>query len=134
MTKIQKTITSLIIVSLLFICGYFLVNRGMNKPVFGDTTNYNPLSSGTVTNTSVACNTTQTLLLATSSAGRPFVSISNNSAYTENLGLGNSAVANSGIMIPASTTITLNQNSIYLGQIMCIATGGIATTTMSYVN
>lgn len=133
MTTFQKTITSLIIVSLLFICGYVLVNRGMNKPVFGDTTNYNPLQAGTITNTGVLCGSTSTLLLATSSAGRPYVSISNLSSQAVYLGFGNSASLFQGIMIPASTTKEFSTNSIYLGAIYCIASSN-ASTSEAYVN
>ena len=100
---------------------------------FGDVTNYNPIQAGQVTNTGVLCGTTSTLLMATSSAGRPFVSISNLSAIAVYLGFGNSAALFQGKMIPASTTIELSTNSIYMGAIYCIASSN-ASTSEAYVN
>jgi hypothetical protein len=123
-----------VIVGVVVATGAFLVFHPTSTAKFGDTTNYNPLPYNPVS-TGVLCNTTSTLLLATSSAGRPFVSISNLASNAIYISENNTpAAAYTGIMIPASTTITLSQISNYLGAINCIAPSGTASTSISAVN
>ena len=128
MNKILITIvaTVVILVGAVFVVKT-LVPSSTGK--FGDTTNYNPLVSPT--STSVVCATTPTMLLATSSAGRPFVSVSNLAAQAIYLNYGNTAALYQGIMVPASTTITLNQSSTYLGAIYCIGYANSSTSLES---
>ena len=131
MNKILITIvaTVVILVGAVFVVKT-LVPSSTGK--FGDTTNYNPLPYAP-TNSSVLCATTPTLLLATSSAGRPFVSISNISAQGIYLGFNNTAALYQGMMIPASTTITLPQGSIPMNAIYCIGYAN-SSTSISAVN
>lgn len=133
MIKIYK-ITVCIVITLLIILGAFSIDQSLHKKkvVYGDVSNFNPLPASP-TETGVLCGTSQVQLLATSSAGRPFASISNLAGFAIYLGFGNSATLYKGIMVPASTTITLNQGALYLGQIMCISTAS-ASTSISAVN
>jgi hypothetical protein len=111
--------------------GAFLVFKPTTSSKFGDVTNYNQMSLPTAGG--VLCGTTPTLLMATSSAGRPFVSISNlSSTAAIYVGYGTAALY-TGIMIPASTTVTMNQLSINYSALYCIA-GTNASTSLSYVN
>lgn len=132
MTTIQKIITSAIIAGAIII---LLVTFGGAKSKLGDVTNYNPLPYGTnVTDTGVLCTNSSGLLLATSTLSRSLVYLSNESTTTPIfLGMGNTAALHKGLMIPANTTLTLNQNTIYLGAIYCIASTN-STTTISAVN
>ena len=106
------------------------VPSAQTQTKFGDVSNYNTMSVPTASG--VLCGNTSTLLLATSSAGRPFVSISNLSATNVYVGY-DSASLYTGIMIPASSTITMNQNSINYHALYCIAASN-ASTSLDYVN
>lgn len=120
-----------VVVGVVVATGAFLVFHPTSTAKFGDVTNYNQMSVPTAGG--ILCGTTPTLLVATSSAGRPFVSISNlSSSAAIYVGYGTAALY-TGIMIPASTTITMNQNSINYSALYCIA-GSSASTSLSYVN
>ena len=99
---------------------------------YGDVTNFNPLPY-TPTSTGILCGTTPTLLLDTSSAGRPFVSISNISSQNIYLGFNNTAVLYTGLTLQASTTVQLSQLAIPYNAVYCIAASS-ASTTLSAVN
>jgi hypothetical protein len=132
MTTTEKIITvALVCLTLAF--GAYVLTRPSGQ-TFGGVSNYNPLPSTFVTDSAVNCTTSSTLLLATSSASRPFLYVSNDSANAVFLGMNSSGVAKiySGLMIPASTTIQLS--SSYLGAIYCIGLGTPATTSISYIN
>lgn len=121
------------IAAVVLVIGAFVFVQNTNTR-FGDVQSYNPLPSTFVSDTGVLCANTSTLLLATSSAGRPFLQISNDSASAVFLGMNSSGIAKvyQGVMIPASTTVSLTPS--YLGSIYCISLGSSASTSLSYVN
>lgn len=84
------------------------------------------------TSTGVAVTTSSTQVLATST-GRSYARISNlsgNAIYC-NLDTGKPAVAFSGIMVQATSTLVISDNdsSLYRGAVNCIAVGATASTT-----
>lgn len=89
-----------------------------------------PLTQGAV----LCGNNTSTLLVATSTSGRNFMTISNDSPVTVFIGFGYSASINKGLMLNASTTYTLNANNTYTGAIYCTGLGAAASTTYSDSN
>lgn len=124
------------LVIILAIVGVVAYLGPKESATFGDTTNYNPLPSTYLNDSGVLCTTSSTLLLATSTSGRPIITLSNDSANAVFLGMNSSGSAKTyqGLMIPASSTITLNHDSLYLGAIYCIGLGGNATTSISGIN
>ena len=123
------------LVALIIVFGFYASTHQQSTSKFGDVTNYSPLPVDP-TDSSVVCGPTSGLLLATSSAGRPLVYLSNASTTSTAqvyLGMGHAAVVSSGLMMPANTTIGLNQGSVFLKAIYCIASAS-TTVSISAVN
>lgn len=115
----MKTTFALIATVALIVLGTLLfLEKSSSTPAqtFGD---INRLTN--VTNTSVACGTSDTLVLATSS-GRQYVAITNTSATPVYLALGTTAVGSNGIYLGASGgAFEINQDNLFTGAIHCIA-------------
>lgn len=99
------------------------------KTAFGttDIPQNTPMKQGGV----LCGNASSTLLVATSTSGRSFMTISNDSAAAIFIGFGNSAAVDTGTMINASSTMTLDSTHSYTGAIYCAAKGTTASTTFS---
>ena len=130
MTTLTKNLIALVI-ALFGVFGFYAFIHQQTVRL-GDGTNYNPLPVDP-TDSAVLCTSSSGLLLATSSAGRPLVYISNAGAVPIYLGMGHAAVATSGLMIPANSTFKLDNGSIFLKAIYCISASN-ATATISAVN
>ena len=83
------------------------------------------------TNTAIACGTTSTLAVATSS-GRVYVALVNDSANTVYLGLGKPAVGSNGIRLNASGgSYEIDPQNLFTGAINCIASSTSVLTVIS---
>lgn len=93
------------------------------KPATSSTQTFGEINRLTqVTNTSVACGTSDTVVLATST-GRQYVAITNTSASAPvYLALGAAAVGSKGIYLGAAGgAFEINQDNLFTGAIHCIA-------------
>lgn len=79
-------------------------------------------------------NNTSTLLMATSTSGRNFATISNDSPVAIFIGFGYKATPNQGLMLNASSTFTLDATHSYTGAIYCTGLGATASTSYSDSN
>lgn len=79
-------------------------------------------------------NNTSTLLMATSTSGRNFATISNDSPISVFIGFGYSATSNKGLLLNASSTYTLDSSHSYAGAIYCTGLGAAASTSYSDSN
>lgn len=93
----------------------------------------NVLKSGELTTTSVLCNTTSTLLLATSTA-RQYAAIVNDGSTNIYLETSKGpAVLYEGIRLNSGGgSYEINQDNLYTGPIYCIAATSAASTTLTY--
>ena len=82
-----------------------------------------------MTSTGVLCNTTSTLLVATSTTGRNFATITNIGGTIVYLGFGNSAALYTGTALAINGgTIKLDSTASYTGAIYCISPTAASTT------
>ena len=119
----MKKIIITIIVLAVLVGGYFAF-RPTQK--LGDVSN-NPINS-VMKQGGVLCNTTSTLLMATSSSGRNYATITNIGATIVYLGFGYSAADYQGTALPANTTLTMDSTHSYTGAIYCISPTAASTT------
>lgn len=83
------------------------------------------------TNTGVLCNSTSTLMLATSTGSRTYERIENISATPIYLSLGTNATVYNGIPLGASSTWDMGTNQVvYAGSVYCISSSGTASTSI----
>ncbi len=130
MTNTEK-IGLAIIAAIIAVFGFAVLTHKQSPVSFGGVVPINkPLTSGAV----LCGNGVSTLLVATSTSGRNFMTISNASGINVFLGFGYSATNYQGTMLAASSTLTLNNTGTYTGAIYCSALGGTATTTYSDSN
>lgn len=125
-------IKNIIIIALVLALGFGIYSSIAPKHLFGTTDipiNL-PMTKGGV----LCGNNTSTLLIATSTSGRNYMTISNASAVAVFLGFGYSAAAYQGTLLSASSTITLDSTKSYTGAIYCLGLGATATTTYSDSN
>jgi hypothetical protein len=123
----MKKIIITIIVLAVLIGGYFAF-RPTSKPVSLGDVNNNPINRP-MTSGGVLCGTTSTLLLATSTSGRNFATITNIGTTIVYLGFGYSAANYQGTALAVSGgTITLDSSKSYQGAIYCISPTAASTT------
>lgn len=126
----MKKIIITIIVLAVLIGGYFAFRPAPapkpNLISLGDVVN-NPINQP-MTKGGVLCNTSSTLLMATSSSGRNFATITNIGATIVYLGFGYSAANYQGTALSTGQTFTFDSTHSYTGAIYCISPTAASTT------
>lgn len=128
MIKNLKFIIAACVIVCFSVLGYQLVQKTkqVNKTL-GEINRYTTAP----TNTAVACESTSTLAIATSS-GRTYVAIVNDSASTIYLGLGVPAVGSNGIRLNGGGgSYEIDLNNLFTGAINCIAS---STSVITVIN
>lgn len=111
------------------VVGYWWTKPGVSFGTSGIAINV-PMTQGGV----LCGNNTSTLLLATSTSGRNFATISNDSSISVFIGFGNKATSNNGLLLNASSTFTLDATHSFAGAIYCTGLGATASTSYSDSN
>ena len=122
--NIKYLYTSIAIVGAVFL-GILFFNKTPKS--LGDYNGY-PIFAP-ASSTGVLCGTGSTQIVATSTS-RNFISISNISGYPIFVSFGTPAALNTGITIASSSTLRLDQNALYAGNINCIAQVAASTTVL----
>ena len=120
-----KNLIIALVVIVVVAVGFGMFGHQKSVVSFGNAVPINaPLKSG-----GVLCGTTSTLLMATSTSGRNFATITNIGSTIVYLGFGYSAADYSGTALAASGgTIVLDSTKTYTGAIYCISPTAASTT------
>lgn len=112
----KNTIITIVSVAIAASAFMFAYEQRSQSPSLGELNRFT-----SVTNTAVACGTSDAVVLATST-GRQYVAITNTSATPVYLALGAAAVGSRGIYLGASGgAFEINQDNLFTGAIHCIA-------------
>lgn len=129
----QGTIATIIITALLVAGGMYALELRSTmtqqpQQALGDLNRF----TDAPTNTKIACTTSSTLVVATST-GRQYVAIINDEATNPvYLGLGRAAVGSNGIRLNANGgSFEITQENLFTGAIYCIASSTATLTVVS---